>query len=258
MPRYYCDYCDTYLTHDSPSVRKQHNAGYKHKANVRSYYQQFEEQQTQSLIDQKVKEHLVGQSTYQQQVGVAFNQHLASLPSALPRPRLPVLPPPVIPVGASSQAHPNAPLMPGVRPPVFPRPGPGAPGYPMPPVVMPPGASSVHMQPNGLPRPPASNIHPSAPGAPSLPSNGAPPGSNPGGYLINPNATGSASSGAPTSLSQASAASSLPSHVYAAAPQPQGMPRLNPGGAAPPTSVSSQDGYGYGQPSDSSHSNPAY
>ncbi|XP_076907676.1 uncharacterized protein LOC143564212 [Bidens hawaiensis] len=31
MPRYYCDYCDTYLTHDSPSVKKQHNAGYKHK-----------------------------------------------------------------------------------------------------------------------------------------------------------------------------------------------------------------------------------
>lgn len=31
MPRYYCDYCDTYLTHDSPAVRKQHNTGYKHK-----------------------------------------------------------------------------------------------------------------------------------------------------------------------------------------------------------------------------------
>lgn len=25
MPRYYCDYCDVFLTHDSPSVRKQHN-----------------------------------------------------------------------------------------------------------------------------------------------------------------------------------------------------------------------------------------
>ncbi|GMP76800.1 hypothetical protein CsSME_00033322 [Camellia sinensis var. sinensis] len=58
MPRYYCDYCDTYLTHDSPSVRKQHNSGYKHKANIRAYYQQFEQQQTQSLIDQKIKEHL--------------------------------------------------------------------------------------------------------------------------------------------------------------------------------------------------------
>ncbi|KAG0461171.1 hypothetical protein HPP92_021468 [Vanilla planifolia] len=60
--RYYCDYCDTYLTHDSPSVRKQHNAGYKHKANVRSYYQQFEEQQTQSLIDQRIKSILANRS----------------------------------------------------------------------------------------------------------------------------------------------------------------------------------------------------
>ncbi|KAI5429519.1 Multidrug resistance protein 1 [Lathyrus oleraceus] len=61
MPRYYCDYWDTYLTHDSPYVRKQHNSGYKHKANVRSYYLQFEEQQTHSLIDQRIKEQL-GQS----------------------------------------------------------------------------------------------------------------------------------------------------------------------------------------------------
>ena len=38
MPRYYCDYCDAYLTHDSASVRKQHNIGFKHKANVRAYY----------------------------------------------------------------------------------------------------------------------------------------------------------------------------------------------------------------------------
>lgn len=38
MVRYYCDYCDTYLTHDSVVVRKQHNSGFKHKANVRNYY----------------------------------------------------------------------------------------------------------------------------------------------------------------------------------------------------------------------------
>jgi U1 small nuclear ribonucleoprotein C len=31
MPRYYCDYCDVYLTHDSPAVRKAHNTGRKHK-----------------------------------------------------------------------------------------------------------------------------------------------------------------------------------------------------------------------------------
>ncbi|KAI2663902.1 hypothetical protein H4Q32_012530 [Labeo rohita] len=31
--RFYCDYCDTYLTHDSPSVRKTHCSGRKHKEN---------------------------------------------------------------------------------------------------------------------------------------------------------------------------------------------------------------------------------
>ena len=30
--------CDAFLTHDSPAVRKQHNSGYKHKSNVKSYY----------------------------------------------------------------------------------------------------------------------------------------------------------------------------------------------------------------------------
>ena len=36
MPRYYCDYCDAYLTHDSASVRRQHNVGFKHKARRRA------------------------------------------------------------------------------------------------------------------------------------------------------------------------------------------------------------------------------
>ena len=82
---------------------------------MRSYYQQFEEQQTQSLIDQRIKEHL-GQAAAFQQVGAAYNQHLLGQ-----RPRLPVLPTPVMPGGAPG-------LMPGIRPPVFPRPLPGAPG----------------------------------------------------------------------------------------------------------------------------------
>ena len=34
MPRYYCDYCDAYLTHDSRSVRKQHCSGFKHKVSA--------------------------------------------------------------------------------------------------------------------------------------------------------------------------------------------------------------------------------
>lgn len=51
MPKYYCDYCDTYLTHDSPSVRKTHCQGRKHKDNVKFYYQKWMEEQAQNLID---------------------------------------------------------------------------------------------------------------------------------------------------------------------------------------------------------------
>ncbi|KAM4859078.1 U1 small nuclear ribonucleoprotein C-like [Thomomys bottae] len=51
MPKFYCDYCDTYLTHDSPSVRKTHCSGRKHKENVKDYYQKWLEAQVQSLID---------------------------------------------------------------------------------------------------------------------------------------------------------------------------------------------------------------
>ncbi|WZY77531.1 hypothetical protein YC2023_023915 [Brassica napus] len=66
-------------------------------ANVRIYYQQFEEQQTQSLIDQRIKEHLG-------QVGGVFNQQ-----HMLAGPRLPMMPPPgTMPMG--------------MRPPLLPRP----------------------------------------------------------------------------------------------------------------------------------------
>jgi len=41
MPRFYCDYCDVFLTHDSFAGRKQHMRGRKHQDNVRQYYMQF-------------------------------------------------------------------------------------------------------------------------------------------------------------------------------------------------------------------------
>ncbi|KAM7275436.1 hypothetical protein ACFE04_017302 [Oxalis oulophora] len=173
MPRYYCDYCDTYLTHDSPSVRKQHNAGYKHKANVRQYYQQFEEQQTQSLIDQRIKEHL-GQAAAFHQVGAAYNQHLMAQ-----RPRLPVLPTPMMPMPGGAP-----PFIHGLRPPMFPRPLPLPPGYMpgpgMPQMVAPPGAPpgapSIPGQLNGLPRPPQLAPPPTTiPGSTPTPSPAGPP-----------------------------------------------------------------------------------
>ena len=41
-------------------MRKQHDTGYKHKANVRAYYSQFEQEQTQNLIDEKIKQYEAG------------------------------------------------------------------------------------------------------------------------------------------------------------------------------------------------------
>lgn len=51
MPRFFCEYCDVYLTHDSMSVRKAHNSGRNHLRNVIDYYQQIGHEKTQSVID---------------------------------------------------------------------------------------------------------------------------------------------------------------------------------------------------------------
>ncbi|ROT37680.1 hypothetical protein SODALDRAFT_279440, partial [Sodiomyces alkalinus F11] len=45
------DYCDVYLTHDSMSVRKDHNSGRNHLRNVVDYYQQIGHEKAQSVID---------------------------------------------------------------------------------------------------------------------------------------------------------------------------------------------------------------
>lgn len=51
MPKFFCDYCDVYLTHDSMSVRKAHNTGRNHLRNVVEYYQQIGQEKAQSVID---------------------------------------------------------------------------------------------------------------------------------------------------------------------------------------------------------------
>ncbi|KAF7089650.1 hypothetical protein CFC21_092573 [Triticum aestivum] len=183
MPRYYCDYCDTYLTHDSPSVRKQHNAGYKHK--------QFEEQQTQSLIDQRIKEHLGQAAAFQ--VGAPFNQHLLQYPGNMPRPRLPILPTPMMQHGYPQHQQPGGPF---ARPPILPVPGtPGYPGAPtMPQHGGPPGSMPMQVAP--LPRPPT--LQPPTSGAPGAPmSNNASPPGPPPMYQPNQPPTAGSTSGAP-------------------------------------------------------------
>lgn len=51
MPKYYCDYCDITLTHDSPSVRKKHCLGRKHLNKVKKYYQNWMDEQVKRLVN---------------------------------------------------------------------------------------------------------------------------------------------------------------------------------------------------------------
>ncbi|VIO98983.1 U1 zinc finger [Brugia malayi] len=122
MPKYYCDYCDTFLTHDSPSVRKTHNGGRKHKENVRMFYQKWMEEQAQKLVDATARAFTQGRMGSSQ--GTA-----PRMPMAVSGPRPPIM----TPVGG-----------PPVRGPMpFPYPPMGAPmGPPMmmrPPFMMPTG-----------------------------------------------------------------------------------------------------------------------
>ncbi|KAK9689940.1 hypothetical protein RND81_09G092700 [Saponaria officinalis] len=222
MPRYYCDYCDTYLTHDSPSVRKQHNAGYKHKANVRTYYQQFEEQQTQSLIDQRIKEHLSGQAAF----GMG-----AQFAAWRPGMRPPILP---APLPIPGPIPPNATMAPIPRLSIMPRPM-GVPVYGSAPVSAPGsvhlGAPGAPMQPNGLPGPPPMTAPPtSAPGSTAPGSNGTQPGP-PQPMFQNPGASGNFSG---TSL-----------------PPPPTFPSSSGNGPYPATSGT--DSFSYAQAPNSGH-----
>ncbi|XP_056126520.1 U1 small nuclear ribonucleoprotein C [Rhinichthys klamathensis goyatoka] len=125
MPKFYCDYCDTYLTHDSPSVRKTHCSGRKHKENVKDYYQKWMEEQAQSLIDKTT---------------AAFQQ------GKIPPTAFPGAPPP----GGSLLPHPNISGPP--RPGMLPAPPMGGP--PMMPMMGPPPHGMMPGGPGPGMRPP--------------------------------------------------------------------------------------------------------
>eukprot|EP01117_Protostelium_nocturnum_P013024 TRINITY_DN4831_c0_g1_i4.p1 TRINITY_DN4831_c0_g1~~TRINITY_DN4831_c0_g1_i4.p1 ORF type:complete len:154 (-),score=47.11 TRINITY_DN4831_c0_g1_i4:724-1185(-) len=151
MPPYYCDYCDIFLTHDSPSVRKSHNEGWKHRSAVRTYFQQFEE------------EFHLQQADPLRAIPLVF----PTFGNGLPTPMNFGGPPPLItgrgaPIGVPTSLMPPGGPLPhaqhmlppgGIRPP-FP---PGMPPPPFPPGSMPPGVQFPGMPPPpGLfpPRPP--------------------------------------------------------------------------------------------------------
>jgi U1 small nuclear ribonucleoprotein C len=60
MPRYYCDYCDSYLTHDSPLGRQQHYRGNRHREKFKEWYSQFyadwcQQAQVDMMIQQQIQ-----------------------------------------------------------------------------------------------------------------------------------------------------------------------------------------------------------
>uniref|UniRef100_A0A2K6LMY2 U1 small nuclear ribonucleoprotein C n=1 Tax=Rhinopithecus bieti TaxID=61621 RepID=A0A2K6LMY2_RHIBE len=139
VPKSYCDYCNTYLTHDSPSVRKTHCSGRKHKENVKDYYQKWMEEQAQSLIDK---------------TSAAFQQgKIPPAPSSAPPPAGTMIPPP-----PSLPGPPHPGMMPASHmrgPPMMPMMGPPPPG--MTPVGPAPGM-----------RPPMGGHRPMMPGPPMM------------------------------------------------------------------------------------------
>ncbi|RKP40085.1 hypothetical protein BJ085DRAFT_12884, partial [Dimargaris cristalligena] len=51
------DYCDIFLTHDSSSVRKAHNRGWKHIAQVETYYSDLGQDKIQEIINTVIHSH---------------------------------------------------------------------------------------------------------------------------------------------------------------------------------------------------------
>ena len=128
MPKYYCDYCDTYLTHDSPSVRKTHCQGRKHKDNVKYFYQKWMEDQAQQLIDATTAAFKAGKI----QTNPFSGSNGAAIPPPVnygPRPGPPGGPqgPPMMPPMMMGPHGPMPPMM-GMPPPMM---GPMGPMGPM-------------------------------------------------------------------------------------------------------------------------------
>ena len=50
MPKYYCDYCDIYLSDDSKKTRRKHCQGRNHLANIRHYYGSWMQEQVEQTV----------------------------------------------------------------------------------------------------------------------------------------------------------------------------------------------------------------
>ncbi|ORY65422.1 U1 zinc finger-domain-containing protein [Pseudomassariella vexata] len=173
MPKFFCDYCDVYLTHDSMSVRKAHNSGRNHLRNVQAYYEQIGHEKAQSVIDSITSSYAAEGQAHANPM-LPQNQPGLHGGHGLPPPGFPAgLPPPPF-AGFPGGMPPPFPGMPGAPPP------PGAAGFPqvippppggrgMPPFP-PPGPGHANLPPMPFPFPP-----PGAAGAPPFPFPGMPP-----------------------------------------------------------------------------------
>ncbi|KAF6826944.1 u1 small nuclear ribonucleoprotein [Colletotrichum musicola] len=182
MPKFFCDYCDVYLTHDSMSVRKAHNSGRNHLRNVVDYYQQIGHEKAQSVIDSITSSYAAEGQAHNNPM-LPQNQPGHAFPPPFPFPGGVPPPFPGMPAGAP-------PFPQGMMPP----PGPGGRGMPpMPP--FPPGPGGASMPPGGLPFPPPGGLPaglpfppPGAPG--SMPPNFQFPGMPPPGAGFPPGPPG--------------------------------------------------------------------
>ncbi|KAI8586514.1 U1 zinc finger-domain-containing protein [Geranomyces variabilis] len=177
MPRYYCDYCDIFLTHDSPSVRKAHNAGWKHRMHVQNYYSALDPDQVEQIIEKLTAAYagVPGGPDFHGNGMVHMNGHFGMPPPHMigrpggppgpyggpPRPGFPPGPPPGM-MGPPPQF--------GRGPPPFP-PGGGFP--PRPPFPSYGGGSGSGG--GGMPPPPHMPWMPPPGGGPGGPGGGMPP-----------------------------------------------------------------------------------
>ncbi|XP_064216441.1 U1 small nuclear ribonucleoprotein C-like [Aotus nancymaae] len=147
MPKFHCDYCDIYLTHESPSGGKIHCSDGKHKDNVKDYYQKWMEERAQRLIDKTMAAFQQGKiSPTPFSAPPPAGTMLSPSPSLLGPPRPGMMPAPhrggplIMPMmGPPSPGMMLVGTAPGMRPPV----GGHVPMMPGPPMMRPPARPMI-------------------------------------------------------------------------------------------------------------------
>lgn len=190
MTRYYCgtlfvnnlalhsvDYCDVYLTHDAPRVRRDHNAGWRHAAQVKAYMISLNQDRMARQVSEIIKD-------YEARGGTPHKRHLfltvfiEMVP--VPAPTIYRGPGGGLGGGLATGGPPRPPMMMG-GPPGMMMGGPHMmrPPYPPPPGMMgPPPPGMMGPPPPGMmPRPPGPYYGQPPPGYPS----------DPGAYPHQPN-----------------------------------------------------------------------